>query len=502
MALSISSTLNSSFSAPLNVENGATCLSSSLGSYFDDSSRLVMLETFKVHCAGTQGGPRSSKSKRLEPATLKDIAWQTVQATRMRICAKHRRRAARFLAVGKARLARRSLELATRASPCPRSYLALAERYRDDGELRRYEGSLRSAIAAAAMATARKGLEAGLSALKLLALHLCLEGRDKEAAKVLTTLDLSFRLSKGVLHYTVPPTESLLPKDCGAMVVDNALPPHLFEVLQEAFSPSAPFWQEHKYHDPNTGYFSYIQPLHKASAAPSTRLIEAAVECVRAQAAAWLPDVERAETAEWWAHCRCHAAGHQLHFDSAFEGETEGGAQNPICSTVLYLSNPHVGGPTLVTNQGINDTTMASSGYLVRPKLNRLTAFQGHLLHGVPPGRGTIPGAGTERRVTLMVAFWPKMQGFPYVPEQPGPAQRLPFEGSPHAWPATLLAQVNGGNGKHSKSTNAVPESTPGVAAAVSPVWERVKQRSSKRGRDDSSDPIPIVPYEKCFQGF
>jgi len=500
MALSISSTLNSSFSAPLSVEDGARCLSSSLGSYFDDSSRVIMLEMFKVHCAEAQGASRGSKSK-LAPAALKDMAWQTVQATRMRMCAKHRRRAAKFLAVGKGRLARRSLELATRTSPCPRSYLALAERYRDDGELRRYEGALRSAIAAAALATARKGLDAGLNALKLLALHLCQEGRDKEAAKVLTTLDLSFRLSRGILHYTIPPSESLLPKDCGAMVVDNALPPQLFEALQEAFSPSAPFWREHKYHDPNTGYFSYIQPLHEASAAPSNRLIEAAVECIRAQAAAWLPEVKKAETAEWWAHCRCHAAGHQLHFDSAFEGETEGGAQNPICSTVLYLSNPHVGGPTLVTNQGISDTTMASSGYLVRPKLNRLTAFQGHLLHGVPPGRGNIPGAGSERRVTLMVAFWPKMQGFPYVPDKPGPAQRLPFKGSPHSWPATLLAQVGRG-GKEALNTAPESLSTPGVAAAVSPVWERVKQRSGKRGRDEGSDPIPIVPYEKCFQGF
>jgi hypothetical protein len=370
----------------------------------------------------------------------------------------------------------------------------LAERYRDDGELRRFEASLRSAIAAAAMASGGKGLEAGLSALKFLTLHLCQEGRDKEAAAAMTITELTFRLAKGVLHYSIPPTETPLPKGCGAMVLDSALPQHLFRALQEAFSPSAPFWREHNYLDPRTGYFSYIQPLSKAPAAPSSRLIEAAVDCLRAHAAAWLPQVKNAETAEWWAHCRCHAAGHQLHFDSAFEGETNGGAQNPICSTVLYLSNPHVGGPTLVTNQGIADKTMASSGFLVRPKLNRLTAFQGHLLHGVPPGRGTFPESGSERRVTLMVAFWPKMQGFPYVPTKPGPAQRLPFKGSPHAWPAALLAPVDAAG-------NSNPKSTPGVAALVSPVWERVKQRSSQRG-SDASFSVPIVPYDKCFQGF
>ena len=104
--------------------------------------------------------------------------------------------------------------------------------------------------------------------------------------------------------------------------------------------------------------------------------------------------------AEWWAHCRNHSAGHQLHFDSAFEGLTVGGAENPLVSTVLYLGDEEVGGPTLVTSQRLKDTTMARSGYLVRPKENRLCLFEGDLLHGVLPGRGAIPGAA--RRSTLL----------------------------------------------------------------------------------------------------
>ncbi len=40
--------------------------------------------------------------------------------------------------------------------------------------------------------------------------------------------------------------------------------------------------------------------------------------------------------AEWWAHCRRHPAGHQLHFDSDDEGT--GGVRNPIISTVIYLT--------------------------------------------------------------------------------------------------------------------------------------------------------------------
>ena len=52
-----------------------------------------------------------------------------------------------------------------------------------------------------------------------------------------------------------------------------------------------------------------------------------------------------------------------------FEGETTGGAQNPILSSVLYLSEGRVGGPTLVTNQRLKDTAMASKGYLTHPKV-------------------------------------------------------------------------------------------------------------------------------------
>jgi hypothetical protein len=31
--------------------------------------------------------------------------------------------------------------------------------------------------------------------------------------------------------------------------------------LQTFFQPSSIFWSEHRYHDPTTGYFSYLQPL-------------------------------------------------------------------------------------------------------------------------------------------------------------------------------------------------------------------------------------------------
>ena len=48
---------------------------------------------------------------------------------------------------------------------------------------------------------------------------------------------------------------------------------------------------------------------------------------------------------QWWAHCRPHSSGHQLHFDSDNEGQ--GTVRNPIISTVLYLSENEVRSPEM-----------------------------------------------------------------------------------------------------------------------------------------------------------
>ena len=79
-----------------------------------------------------------------------------------------------------------------------------------------------------------------------------------------------------------------------------------------------------------------------------------------------------------------------------------------------------LGGPTLVTDQTLKKEQLASRGWLVHPRENRLAGFDGTLLHGVVPGRGvpqleasqegsggseTQPD-GSERRITFMTAFW------------------------------------------------------------------------------------------------
>eukprot|EP00775_Hariotina_reticulata_P007157 gene7157-7372_t len=290
-------------------------------------------------------------------------------------------------------------------------------------------------------------LDAADAARSALSMLLCQAGRDDEAATHLQALGFKFRLSREVLHYTIPVEQ---PAAAGIQssnataadssrflqVVDHAVPQELLHHLQQAFAPSAPFWSEHCYG--RVGYFSYFFALD----APRTSSMHQLAQHLQQLAARYFPAVAEAKYAEFWAHCRRHSSGHQLHFDSDDEGQ--GGVRNPIISTVLYLSThsgndsglesdqlqsagathhtdnssssssnddcrqDFVGGPTLVTNQELGGS-LATHGWLAFPAVNRLTMFDGRFLHGVVPGRG--PSPSTEgRRCTLMVAFWKKLQ--------------------------------------------------------------------------------------------
>lgn len=55
--------------------------------------------------------------------------------------------------------------------------------------------------------------------------------------------------------------------------------------------------------------------------------------------------------------------------------------QHPIASCIVYLSEG-VGGPTVVTNQTLSSQGLASYGFLLHPKENRLACFDATFLHG------------------------------------------------------------------------------------------------------------------------
>ncbi|GFH10320.1 uncharacterized protein HaLaN_05611, partial [Haematococcus lacustris] len=56
------------------------------------------------------------------------------------------------------------------------------------------------------------------------------------------------------------------------------------------------------------------------------------IAVIWAHAGRLFPTARSARWAEWWCHCRPHTAGHQLHFDSANEGNEgrQGAVSNPL----------------------------------------------------------------------------------------------------------------------------------------------------------------------------
>lgn len=94
-------------------------------------------------------------------------------------------------------------------------------------------------------------------------------------------------------------------------------------------------------------------------------------------------------------HTRPHSCGHQFHFDSDETALCAGQqAQHPIATCIIYLSPPGegeegneppeyaIGGPTVVTNQTLQDEYLASEGFMFLPKENRMVSFDARYLHG------------------------------------------------------------------------------------------------------------------------
>ena len=280
-----------------------------------------------------------------------------------------------------------------------------------------------------------------------LALLLAQQRREEEAHAVMHQLGCLYRLAPEVLSYDLLPPA--VDSDAATVEVaaglDDALPTSMLDHLHACFAPDADFWKSHKYCSPDTGYFSYSHALHFAKQ-PTTQWEQILLTLRTVVAKRVRPDVARATHVEWWAHCRPHSNGHQLHFDSDAEGKLDahGQPRHPIASCVLYLSSDdasRVGGPTLVTTQRRGDSALCTAGWLGYPTFGRLLSFDGGVLHSVVPGRGPSPAPG-KRRVTLMVAFW---DGIDIVPgDKPGASRPFPARdaGDTPVW----VTQLSGGS--------------------------------------------------------
>jgi hypothetical protein len=220
-------------------------------------------------------------------------------------------------------------------------------------------------------------------ALEKLGLLLCQQPETQEhARRLLLRNSYQFRLSADVLCYPlVAPLECLpAPPQNLLSVADDALPLGMLGQLQEALAPSSPFWGAHGYRCGTSPFFSYVHHLDEPPRCGFDRVLAV----LHAHVCSAFPQAAYAKRAEWWAHCRPHGTGHQLHFDSDDEGRA--GVRNPLVSCALYLTSD-IGGPTLVTDQAIGSSRLAQRGWATLPHTNRLLMFNGKYLHGVvrPP---------------------------------------------------------------------------------------------------------------------
>lgn len=344
-----------------------------------------------------------------------------------------------------------------------------------------------------------------------LALLLCQQAREDEAGDLLEFLGYTHRLGPDVLSYALAPSDFEKPPDGIVYARDGALSDDVLSWLRDDAFPFSDgvqtiengFWDEHDYWNPKTGFFSYVQE-RRASSKDAESKMDVLVHLVRDIAAEYFPAVRDAEYAEWWAHARPHADGHQMHFDSHDEGI--GGVKHPICSVIVYVDGA-CGGPTLVTNQLDKSTELASRGWLVYPKTGRIAVFNGDYLHGVIPGRGVRPepdgrasGAPIEKRRTLMIAFWRDMDvlrtghelgdWYPAGSARPFPPPSTNAPSWRHSFDLTPGFDVESLRRRVKKTDAALVDPVP-----VPAPWIRIDGATIPTG-------APIPRYDVCFQGF
>jgi methyl-CpG-binding domain protein 4 len=335
-----------------------------------------------------------------------------------------------------------------------------------------------------------------------LALLLCQSGRCKKAKKPLSLLGFTCRLAENILDYPTDNSKDQITGRCGSksipcQIIDDFLTKKQLERLAGLFSsPSAKYWTIHNYRvEPPSPYFSYVLPLYEINKFGFIGgLIEKILSCPMITKK--FPALSDTKFVEMWAHNRPHASGHQMHFDSDDEGR--GGVRNPIISTILYITAGRndedttlfTGGPSLVTNQKVENDHLATRGWLAHPRPKRLVAFDGKYLHGVIPGKGVSSKDG--RRVTLMFAFWRDIK----VRRGLGPGSARPFpvkmnNNTIPEWTQGLVDPLD--ELESDKCPYKTCKETSPIELDV--VYEKLNGKPWKK-----SDGMPT--YDKVFQGF
>ena len=372
-----------------------------------------------------------------------------------------------------------------------------------------------------------------LVAKEKLAMLLLQSCRAPEADILLESMGYTCRLAEQVLNYPTDTTTSQqhhqidarstnqstsrLLDDPPCRIWDNFLTDQDLQVLSQVFAnPQSTYWTDHDYSvEPPSPYFSYVIPLKQHSSQnedagdDTTALMRDfgflgnLIHRMRdALSREWKPNLVQSCThVELWAHNRPPATGHQLHFDSDNEGQGKV-VRHPICSTILYLSDFNLGGPSLITNQRRISRSLADKGWLCTPRWKRLTAFDGRVLHGVIPGKGFVSNGmneelksshpthqSTGRRVTLMMAFWRRLEVRDHGLSKVGAAKEFPKD---REW-AKILRQQN------YKPTFDSSEPAPAKPVKLDHVYETV-------GNKQEAKPwlarMGMPAYDEIYQGF
>jgi hypothetical protein len=335
------------------------------------------------------------------------------------------------------------------------------------------------------------------------------ESATTEASALLSERGFAYRLSTESLRHnhstpSNPPTRY-------AACFDGILRNSLLRRLDTSFGPTSKFWRHHDYSDGSGGkdpspYFSYIVPINNGDSTSQQTALDVIIRRIQTQTSEVFPDVNECKYCEWWAHCRPHSSGHQLHFDSDDEGRD--GVRNPVCSTVINLSSDDgMGGETLVTTQTSSGRALATKGWLCSNKRNRLLVFRGDLLHGVVPGPRVAARATDDivltkeearegRRVTFMVAFWKDIR----IQDEEGHGSARPFSRvAGEEWAKPLVDVVDDGEkeGRVGKAKDSFFQV---------PVWSDVSVEKNRENgvsvKEIRKYKLALPPYEDFFQFF
>lgn len=356
------------------------------------------------------------------------------------------------------------------------SLLAGAIRCRTSGDLQQEKKLLTSCVALEPRRShLRSGVRLGCSdadeAVRMarfyLALQGCQLGRFEEADQHLAHLNLRARLSNKVW---LEQFQNPLPDDFFVRVVDNGLPAALVDAARRAFTPSSPYWEEHRYDDPDLSFYSHAHLLGEGF-----HIVDQLIEATRPILAQVAPQVaEKLVMAEWWVHHRRRDQwhGHPLHFDTDEQLLRDtGGAliKHPAISSVVYLceETPRFG-PTLVTNQAPRASPGTEYAAAVRPLPGRVLFFDGSYLHGALPGKPWLADkGGADTRLCLMIGWWTQ----PITVQSPADPPRPMTCTDPEAlWVKAMSPLVN--------PPEALQRGDPQEVRSCTPTWADVNSKA------------------------